>query len=762
MKRLIVLLVLFLSQSCSQAPKTDNGQPLNGAVDDPTAKWFKDLEPVAGEFPLHADRPRLYLRPGDLPLIRERINTSHKQEWRNILAACKAGRPTERMLAGAFCYQVTGEKHYAHLAVEAALALASKRDRPGADLPNAYRVWPEAVVYDWCYPEFTREERLKILAGVRWQLEQAGGRNLERQGPHAGHLVNHLADAHLPAGIAFHDQDPTIWERALKVVRTQLAAKNIFYRYGASSQGNSYGVTHFNGDIRLLMQLYKATGVDLFARFPFYREPGYYWIYTRRPDGQLLRNGDDWLDDMHQNGWVGEPPAGTSRNEWTHPWLTQMLFYGAVQYSDPYLMGEYMKLRDLGRVWTAVDDVIRRDVALEAKSPAGLPRLRWLGGPVGTLLFRSGWGDDDVVGMFKVMPLFAKNHDHLDRLSFQIYCRGALALDAGIYEGEGSGYDSDHWLNYFQRTVAHNALLIRDPGERTVYRDKPIQADGGQFYPDEGGNPGGLDGITRPQFRIARVVRHDADEKNGYAVVTGDATPGYGRKAELVERTFVIVLGGEKQLKASIIVRDRMKSTVPEHEKVWLLHSMEQPESLGKAIRISRTGGRNSGGVLMSATLLPKGASPKLVGGPGEEFLVGEVNYATEKGGDAEAGAWRVEVNSPGKAGEVEFLHAMEVFSGRPDEYVIEASLLKGQGLIGVETPAATVHFCEDGGAAEQYRFTTRDGRASRHLVVGLLPERKYRVGAKGLDIQGATTGAGTLFFQTELKAPGEFIIELE
>ena len=215
MKRFIVLLIVILSQSCAQAPEQMSEQELEKSLETSSSEWFSGLQPVQGEFPLHPDRPRLYLRPGDLPLIKERINTSHKEEWTNILAACKAERLTERMLAGAFCYQVTGEKSYGRLAVEAALELSSRKDRPGADLFHAYRVWPESVVYDWCYPEFTREERLRILEGVRWQLEQAGGKNLERQGPHAGHLVNHLADAHLPAGIAFYDQDPSIWERAI-------------------------------------------------------------------------------------------------------------------------------------------------------------------------------------------------------------------------------------------------------------------------------------------------------------------------------------------------------------------------------------------------------------------------------------------------------------------------------------------------------------------------------------------------------------------
>ena len=155
--------------------------------------------------------------------------------------------------------------------------------------------------------------------------------------------------------------------------------------------------------------------------------------------------------------------AGHDIHLWTHPWLTEFLLYGAAQYSDPYLLGEYLKLRDLDRAWTAIDDIIWHDPGLVPKGPESLPPIRYLGGSVGTLLFRTGWGMDDVVGMFKVLPLFAKNHDHLDRLSFQIYCRGALALDSGLYEGSNSLYDSDHWLNYLQRTIAHNTLVIRDP-----------------------------------------------------------------------------------------------------------------------------------------------------------------------------------------------------------------------------------------------------------------------------------------------------------
>ncbi|MBN2290082.1 MAG: hypothetical protein JXQ83_12170, partial [Candidatus Glassbacteria bacterium] len=165
---------------------------------------------------------------------------------------------------------------------------------------------------------------------------------------------------------------------------------------------------------------------------------------------------------------------------------------------------------------------------------------------------------------------------------------------------------------------------------------------------------------------------------------------------------------------------------------------------------------------LMAATLLPRSSSPTLAGGPGKEFLVGDVNYATEKGGDAEGGAWRVEVSSPGTAGEVEFLHAMEVFSNQQADYLTEALLIEEQGMIGVEIPAATVIFCNDSGAAGQYRFSTQGGHARKHLVAGMPPERKFTVDAEGREIRGVTTGAGTLVFQTGLKAPAELTITLE
>lgn len=48
------------------------------------------------------------------------------------------------------------------------------------------------------------------------------------------------------------------------------------------------------------------------------------------------------------------------------------------------------------------------------------------------------------------------NHQQADAGAFQLYARGALAIDSRLYEGGSSGnYGSPHGKNYYWRTIAH-------------------------------------------------------------------------------------------------------------------------------------------------------------------------------------------------------------------------------------------------------------------------------------------------------------------
>ncbi len=749
--------------------------------------WLGDLEPLKDEFRVRPERPRLYINREDVPLIRSRAKTTHREAWQSLKsiadwsrlenawydihsvysgtngnAAVRSNGLTDRILAHAFQYLVTGEPSQARQAIESALMLSA--DTKGDDLANAYRVWPESIAFDWCHDQLRPDEKEKLLENVRAQLKIVDAEvPLEKSTLHMGHLVNHLADAFLPAGIAFYEEAPDIFERAVKVARSEIVAKNVFYRYGLSSQGNSYGLTHYHGDIRMLAMLKKATGVDLFQRFPFYRDVGYYWIYTRRPDGQFLRLGDEWMDS--QNVAVWDPPA-----PWGPPWLMESLAYAAGAYRDSRLAAEYLKVRNLNHTWVAITDIVWRDPDVGPRGPEGLPTLRYLDGAAGTLLFRSGWGPDDVVGLFKVMPLYVKNHDHLDRLSFQIYCRGALAIDSGIYEGVDSGYGSPHWVNYLQRTIAHNSLLIRDPGEQVLYRGRQVVADGGQRFPGVGNDPVSLADLKDPLWHVARVLSHGEDAEFGrHAFVTADATAAYGPKAEKVERSFVFLSGSGSgsnpdsgSPKATIVIRDRVVSRRPGHQIVWLFHSLEEPliEGAGFAVRNS---GANYGGVLVSHSLLPGRAHIDKIGGPGKEFWVNDTNYATSKSGTCEAGAWRVEVTSRNADKAVEFLHVFQVYPRSPTNAPVPRAV-EGRGVAGAELLDRTVVFYTAADAARSSLDYVSDGTGQReHLIIGLPPGRMAGVFA-GERRQGRynTGPSGSVSFRIDQKGKTQFEIAVE
>ncbi|RPJ58785.1 MAG: hypothetical protein EHM23_16400 [Acidobacteria bacterium] len=762
------------------------GRLAHAADDQLPPAWLADLEPIKDEFRVRPERPRLYINRDDLPVIRSRAATSHQEAWQSVNsisdfsrlkdawydvhsvysgtngnAAVRSNRLTDRILAHAFQYLITNEPSHAREAIDAALELSA--DTKGDDLANAYRVWPESVAFDWCHAHLRPGEGQKLLENVRKQLKIVDAEvPLEKSALHMGHLVNHLADAFLPAGIAFYDEAPEIFERAIKVACSEIVAKNVFYRSGLSSQGDSYGLTHYHGDIRMLAMLKKATGVDLFQRFPFYRDVGYYWVYTRRPDGQFLRLGDEWMDS--QNVPVWDPPA-----PWGPPWLMEALAYAAGAYGDAHLAYEYLKVRNLNHTWVAITDILWRDPDVEPRSPEDLPPVRYLDGAAGTLLFRTGWGPDDVVGLFKAMPLYVKNHDHLDRLSFQIYCRGALAIDSGIYEGVDSGYGSPHWLNYLQRTIAHNSLLIRDPGEEVLYRGRKVVADGGQRFPGVGNDPVSLADLRDPLWHIARVLSHGEDQELGrYAFVSADATAGYGPKAEKVERSFVFLNGSRSGAnpenvvpKATIVIRDRVVARNPGHQIVWLFHSLEEPAIEGVKFTIKNSGA-NYGGVLLSHSLLPRQARIDKVGGPGKEFWVNDTNYGTSKSGTCEAGAWRLEITPQEADRAVDFLHVFQVYPRPPAKAPVPLSV-EGRGVVGAELLDRTVIFSTAGDGARSLQYVSVGTGQREHLVIGLPAGKMANVSAGGRNTGQFSTGpSGSLTFRIDQQGRTEFQIAVE
>ena len=214
---------------------------------------------------------------------------------------------------------------------------------------------------------------------------------------------------------------------------------------------------------------------------------------------------------------------------------------------------------------------------------------------MGQLCMRSGTEDDDTYVMF-VSGGIPKNHKHYDNNHFIIYKNGYRALDSGTRPEPGW-----HLPYYYARTVAHNAVTIKMPGEEfPEYWGGPASVEDKNLkMPNDGGQCGLLD---------SKLLEHV--ETEDYVYVASDATACYhADKADLVMREFIWFAPD------LFIVFDRMVSDKPEYEKRWLYHVSEEP-----VIKGMQWSEKSQGGKSVVCTLFPKNAKIEKIGGPGKQF----------------------------------------------------------------------------------------------------------------------------------------------
>jgi heparin/heparan-sulfate lyase len=284
---------------------------------------------------------------------------------------------------------------------------------------------------------------------------------------------------------------------------------------------------------------------------------------------------------------------------------------------------------------------------------------------LGLIIMRSGFTYDDTYALFTAGGLTGQ-HKHYDALHFTIYHKGFLALDSGTRASH-----LNHLLHYYSQTVAHNSLLILQPGE------PPSPYWGLAFAVDIGS--GG-------QHRKLGSKVTAFETNDDFAYIAADATECYihgsaklPEKAQLVSRQFVYLRPHH------FIIFDKVRSTRPEFRKQWLLHFANEPLITGQTIRADQEQGR-----LFCKSLLPEKPLITVIGGKGKEFMAAGRNWDimskepltrpsempskpfTEEEKEY-FGQWRIEVESSEPEIEMIFLHVLET----ADQQKVEMSDVK-------------------------------------------------------------------------------------
>jgi len=375
-------------------------------------------------------------------------------------------------------------------------------------------------------------------------------------------------------------------------------------------------------------------------------------------------------------------------------------------------------------------------------------------------VMRSGWGETDTLLAFRC-GRHGGWHNHLDHNSFTIFRGGVLALDSG-----GIDYGLPHRPEYSARTLAHNAILVRDPREKHWLgrMGQPTVNDGGQRLvitsyapPNEcTGKPHAILTEERrarcaDEFNMGRMLAFESGAKVDYAA--GDATRAYtypwsgvgenpARRVEECVRQIVFL---KPDL---VIIFDRVEATRAAFEKKWLLHTLNAPRwrERGRPRQAARgihtlppqgpfefSAGQ---GRLTVWPLLPETRRVRAVGGKGYECWVDHavagvtqvgnprvsrgMNYPAPKGQN-ETGAWRIEVSPTQPAARDCFLTVLHagLARERPGRDVLRcaahldgdtASLRVFRQHRGAWLPWASARFRTQGPVEVEYHFQDESG----------------------------------------------------
>lgn len=553
-----------------------------------------------------------------------------------------------------------------------------------------------SLVYDWTYDYWTDAEREELMASMlsvaklivdysdflNRDTTASGTWSQGFYGSHAGEGVN-LRDF-LSVGIAFYDEYPQIYDyvaamlyREYKPARDYLNTSHTFF------QGTSYGLYRpfFDGIALILME--RATGEKIWS--DDYGQTFYDYLYAFRSDDKRFREGDDTIEEY----------ASKAETTGTVHIATLISSY----YKDPYIKGEFFKANKGGERLTfdsygitPVSYMILNDPDVAPADLYTLPESRYFPSPSGKIVAKTGWNrgvnSPDVSVYMKIGEEYTANHAHLDSGSFQIYYKGLLSGDEGIYAGYGTNNDK----NWSKETISHNGLLIYDPEEKTNYAT--INS-GGQIRRDN--LVRSYDDMISSYSDCAKVIGWEIDPKNPiepeYSYISGDLTPGYSsKKVDEVRRSMIFMPTDDKVNPGVFIVMDKINAVKPEYKKTFLLHTKVEPVKVeGNTTIIERTDvGYN--GRLTVKTLYPKNPVLTTIGGPGRQWEINGVNITPAGNYDPStvneiltSGWGRIEISPSVEQKEDYFLNAMYVSDADSERDTIEPDLIETELVLGTK-----------------------------------------------------------------------------
>ncbi len=593
--------------------------------------------------------------------------------------------------AKALNYLLTGDEIYGWQAIYAMLNYINTLDIQYINSDQCrdygYVMFIAAEVYDWCYDLLTDELKAGLIAGVEkrlctgkvgdsdWTtstdllLKMEVGFPPTRQGGVNGHgsEMQILRD-YLAFSIAIYDENPSWWKFcAGRLQDDYIPFRLDYYKTGLYPQGSSYVNTRFYSDLYSAWLYMQATGENPYTGIGAI-VPSIF--STALPDGKSVYGaGDSALI----------PKLTSYRNI--------SILTGAVT-GDPVAWAcAKAASSDFGTTGTGYTSItaasylilVSGGTASESNLWDHLNVIQYNGYHIGQMVSRSKWEDPNAPSTWMKMGVKSTaNHEHGDAGTFQIYYKGMLSNDGGVYSNFGH-YQTRY---YHQSTVSHNGLLIANPAlaDPKSGQDATKWYTGSQIIRQSVTN--WLESSTCDIGTVTGVeygYKDEAKKQAKYAYLAGDITKSYtASTVDYVGRRMLTVYTDDPDFPMVLFVYDDITSDSADYKKTFLL----QITSPGAPKIVDNTVTTQNGEGRLVLTSLTDGVTIEGIGGEGKrQFINGMECISMANTTDGHWG--RVEISHPTDSKDDTFLNVLYVTDAGQTKTAPAIIKISGEGLTG-------------------------------------------------------------------------------
>jgi hypothetical protein len=593
--------------------------------------------------------PRIYLTPSSLAELKTRAIGANLR-WTQLKDYADAD--DDNMHADALVYQITGQASYGNQAVNQALSMIAESN------DWSTKAGEIAVVYDWCYSLLTASQKNLFLNYFNaWADDLPKSQDVPGWGnywPRYGYSYAHI-------GLAAYGDTPRAKEwleeyRHNRYGMNDIPLLNHIADGGAWPEGMIYDSIANLPKIKAVEAWRTGTGENLFESSTWYRNRTGYLLLHHLPG---LADKQEWETDYH--GYISTGDSERNRGSLiNYERIMGLLLVG--RFPEAPSSGQLMAYlssppTDHSNEFLYHEEFLWFDPNIAIQSP---DLLTHYSPATGTVFIRSDWrsgaADTDsgeTYITFQCGDHFTY-HQHYDQNSFTLFKHGDLAVDSGVYSGDGLSW---HDVNYYVRTIAHNTLVVYNPDEDFSSARPDAQSnDGGQrsLYPASR-SPNSIDYFNQhiTHYDTGDMKRFEDTPQYTYAL--GDATKAYNNpdynqaadtgldgnvaKVTRFQRELVYLRPTDNDDSDFLVLFDRVGVTRPsfsgEHTKL-LFHTLNEPTLNGTPSQVSPgeilyQGADSASAVSGDGKLFIKFLSPaniRKVGGRGEKaFWVFGENY---------------------------------------------------------------------------------------------------------------------------------------